>query len=195
MGASHSDSAPPQVTDIAGTAAGTTPRSAMKSRFGRDSSSSLDVRDIVGGRFRTTRQVNPLSPRYTLRVHSSLAMTADHRDPATAGGQQTDSDHLPHQPARPETVAGFHAVADLSAGLRGDTRKVAVVSFGEVERSHPGWRPVWKKTDLEKDSSLRLTDVPGTQILPTNAFRVNCGGVWRKSARPREQVRRPRPFS
>ena len=155
------------LSDILGTTVGTTPRSSTKHRFGQDLSSTLNVKDINGGRFRTTRETNPLSPRYTIRVQSSLA---SHPDPA-------------HPPAPPRAGSSLGLHADLSAGLRGASG-LEMATIGPVERSHPGWRPAWGRK-AERDANLRTGDVPGAAVLPANALRGAEGGVWRKSARPR----------
>ena len=163
------------LSDIYGTVSGTTPRSLTRHRFATDLNRTLDVRDINGGRFRTTRQTNPLSPRYTIRVQSSLSM---HSDPM----------HSPPLP-RAESSLELRPPADLSCGLRG-VSDMAMATIGPVERSHPGWRPAWDRKP-ERDASLRTSDIPGTAILPANALRGCEGGVWRKSARPRRGAGSP----
>ena len=163
------------LSDILGTTVGTTPRSATKHRFGADMNTTLDVRDINGSRFRTSRQTNPLSPRYTIRVQSSLSMNSDPM--------------VSQLPPRAESALDFTGTADLSCGLRG-TPSLTMATIGPVARSHPGWRPTWDRKP-ERDACLRTADIPGTAILPANALRGCEGGVWRKSSRPRRGAAAP----
>lgn len=100
------------VADIHGATVGTTPRSVMKylasSRFG---DTKMDVSDINGSKFISTRCTNPLSPRYTMRVQSSLGHTST---------QNTN--------AAPRSASSLGHASTL-------------VTLGPVDHSHPGWRP------------------------------------------------------
>jgi hypothetical protein len=185
-------------TDIEGSAVGTTPRSKLKNEYSkRRPATSLDIQDIVGGKFVSSRNTNPLAPQYMMRCESSLGYmgrgAADYAK--NVKSQKSASAERP----RPETVLG---IAPLSSADRMEQTLAetgsALVSIGHVDRSHPGWRPKHANKYYEngvrmKDASLRSDDCDGTEQLPNDSLWTTTGGVWKKSARPRRGARNQIP--
>ena len=184
--------------DIEGTAVGTTPRSKLKNEYSkRRPATSLDIQDIVGGKFVSNRNTNPLAPQYVMRCESSLGyMGRGAADYAKDLKSRTSSN--PERP-RPETVLGIAPVsrADRMEQTLAETGS-ALVSIGNVDRSKPGWRPKYSNKYYEhgvrmKDASLRSDDCDGTEQLPNSSLWTTTGGVWKKSARPRRGARNQIP--
>ena len=151
--------------DIVGATAGTTPRSRMKKLSeSRLNDTKLNVTDIVGGRFVSQRCTNPLSPRYTMRVETSLGFNAT-------------SSSKPDEPPRSASALGGSL-----------TRNTALITIGRVERSHPGWRPRFDNKP-EKDAALRTQDITGAESKPTNGLWSQVGGCWERSSRQRRTWR------
>jgi hypothetical protein len=193
---------PISCTDIEGTAVGTTPRSKSKNMFSkRRPATSLDVHDIVKGKFITTRHTDPLEPQYVMRCESSLGYLGRG---AADYAKRVSSNELQRRPSlettnlerpRPETVA-VSSTAQMLQSL-GEVGS-ALVSVGPVERSKSGWRPMYSNKYMEngvrmKDASLRSDDCEGTEQLPNESLWTTSGGVWRKSARPRRGFRNQIP--
>ena len=188
--------------DIEGSGVGTTPRSkARKTLSKRRPVTSLDVHDISGGKFVSTRVTNPLEPEYVMRCESSLGYMGRG---AAEHARKSKMDTLERKPSlhttnlerpNPDTERLSASEKLLASTGSGPT---ALMKVGKVERSHPGWRPTYANKYYEngvrmKDASLRSDDIPGTQQLPSNSFLTTSGGVWRKTDRPRRGVRNSIP--
>ena len=188
-------------TDIQGSTSGTTPRSYMqKNYWKRRPATSLDVQDISGGKFISTRHTNPLEPEYVMRCESSLGYMGrgamEYAKRTKSSFQQrpsletTNSEkQSPDSGSTPATEQMLQSVAKEGSTL---------VTVGPVDRSKPGWRPryankYYEDGERKKDASLRSDDCPGTELLPNHAFWTMSGGVWKKTSRPRRGFRNQIP--
>eukprot|EP00802_Teleaulax_amphioxeia_P007818 Tamp_07826.p1 GENE.Tamp_07826~~Tamp_07826.p1 ORF type:complete len:502 (-),score=87.61 Tamp_07826:842-2347(-) len=193
---------PISCSDIEGSAVGTTPRSKSKNQYSkRRPATSLDVHDIVSGKFVSTRHTNPLDPQYLMRCESSLGYMG--RGAAEFAKKTHELQRRPSLQStnmeRPQTEAGGNSATEkLLRSIQGDGGGSALVTVGPVERSKPGWRPQYANKYYEngvrmKDASLRSDDCEGTEQLPNDSFYTLSGGIWRKTERQRRGFRNQIP--
>ena len=189
---------PISCTDIKGTEVGSTPRAVTRRDFSkRRPATSLDVHDITKGNFVSTRHTDPLEPQYLLKCESSLGRLGDPSRKTVKYADRTSSENkIQRRPSLETTnleraIPSTNAVSNTEQMLKGlEETGSALVSIGPVERSKPGWRPIYsnKYTDngvRMKDANLRSDDVEGTEQLPHDSIWTTSGGVWKKTARPR----------